>query len=256
MSPQQPRTRRALFVLVALASAPLPAAAQQPPAAHWTYEGEHGPAHWASLEPEFQSCGLGKHQSPIDIRGAKAAALPAIEFHYQPSPLKIIDNGHTVQVSYASGSFITVGDQKYELQQFHFHHPSEEKVNGKSYPLVAHLVHRNAEGKLAVVAVLMTEGQVNPLLETVWKYLPAEEGKELAPEGVTIDVARLLPAKHGYYTFTGSLTTPPCTEGVTWFVLKRPAQISKGEVAAFAQKYPHNARPVQPLNGRSVQMTQ
>jgi len=249
------RRQRALVVLLALAYAPLPAVAQQAAAPHWTYEGEHGPTHWGSLEADFETCKLGKHQSPIDIRGAKAVALPAIQFAYEPSPLKLIDNGHTVQVTYAPGSFISVGDQKYELQQFHFHHPAEEKVNGKPYPLVAHLVHKNAEGKLAVVAVLLAEGRASPFVENLWKYLPAEEGKEVAPEGVTVDVASLLPAKRGYYTFTGSLTTPPCTEGVTWFVLKTPVQVSKGQVDAFAKKYPHNARPVQPLNGRVVQMT-
>jgi len=246
---------RASLVFAALASFPLLATAQQPPPPHWTYEGEHGPAHWGALDTAFETCKLGKHQSPIDIRGAKAAALPAIQFAYQPSPLQLVDNGHTVQVTYAPGSFITVGDQKYELQQFHFHHPSEEKVNGKSYPLVAHLVHENAEGKLAVVAVLLANGQANPFVEEVWKYLPAEEGKEIAPEGVSVDVTRLLPANRGYYTFTGSLTTPPCTEGVTWFVLKNPAQVSKDEVAAFAKKHANNARPVQPLNGRVVQTT-
>lgn len=254
MSPKRHRSSLAPLVIVALASAPLPAVSQQH-AAHWTYEGENGPAHWASVEPEYQTCGIGKEQSPIDIRGAKATTLPPIEFDYQPSPLKIVDNGHTVQVTYAPGSYIKVGDRRYELQQFHFHHPAEEKVNGKSYPLVAHLVHKDAEGKLAVVAVLMTEGQANPFLETVWKYLPAEQGKEVAPEGVTIDASRLVPPSHGYYTFTGSLTTPPCSEGVTWFVLKSAESISKGEVVAFAHKYANNARPVQPSNGRVVQMT-
>jgi carbonic anhydrase len=244
---------RCVFVALACAVA-LPAFGQQA-AVHWTYEGEHGPAHWGTLNPDYETCKLGKHQSPIDIRGAKAASLPAIEFSYQASPLKIVDNGHTVQVTYAPGSFITVGDKRYELQQFHFHHPAEEKVNGKPYPLVAHLVHKNAEGKLAVVAVLLTEGKANPFIESVWKYLPAE-GKESAPEGVTVDVADLLPTERGYYTFTGSLTTPPCSEDVTWFVLKKPAQVSKSEVAVFGKKYPHNARPVQPLNGRLVQMTQ
>jgi carbonic anhydrase len=244
---------RTVLVLGALTWAPVATVAQHP--AHWTYEGEHGPAHWGSMEPGFGTCKVGKHQSPIDIKGAKAADLTAIEFAYQPSALELIDNGHTVQVTYAPGSFITVGDQKYELQQFHFHHPAEEKLNGKSFPLVAHLVHQNAAGKLAVVAVLFKEGQANPFIADVFKNLPAEEGKSVAPEGVQVDATRLLPADRGYYTFTGSLTTPPCTEGVTWFVLKHPAQLSKDQVAIFAKKFPHNARPVQPLNGRVVQMT-
>ena len=128
-------------------------------------------------------------------------------------------------------------------------------MNGRSYPLVAHLVHKNAERKLAVVAVLLSERKANRFIADVWKHLPAEEGKEIAPADVSVDATGLLPPQRGYFTFTGSLTTPPCTEGVTWFVLKSPVQISKDQVAAFAKKYPHNARPVQPLNGRSVQAT-
>lgn len=253
MNPVRAFAVRASLLLVALAWAPAPLGAEPGSHPHWTYEGEHGPAHWGGMDQAYQECKIGHHQSPIDIRGAKAADLPAIEFSYQPSPLKVIDNGHTVQVTYAPGSSITVGDQKYELQQFHFHHPAEEKVNGKSYPLVVHLVHKNAEGKLAVVAVLLADGQANPFIAELWQHLPAEEGKEVAPEGVNVDASGLLPADRGYYTFTGSLTTPPCTEGVTWFVLKNPGQISKDQVAAFAKKFPHNARPVQPLNGRTIQ---
>jgi len=254
------RDRRCARVLsiaafsLALAS---PAFGQSPPpAAHWTYEGEHGPAHWGALSRDFEACKLGTHQSPIDIRGAQAAPLPAISFGYEPSPLQLVDNGHTVQATSAPGSFISVGGERYELVQFHFHHPSEERVNGIWYPMVAHLVHRNAGGKLAVVAVLLTEGATNPFIETLWKHLPAEEGKVSAPEGVAIDVAQLLPARRGYYTFTGSLTTPPCSEGVTWFVLKSLVPVSGSQIAAFARKFPHNVRPVQPTNDRVVRMTQ
>ena len=244
-----------LFTFIVLTWLAVPAAAQHGSTPHWTYEGEDGPVHWGSLDEAYRTCRIGKHQSPIDIRGAKPADLPGIAFSYHPSALKLIDNGHTVQVSYAPGSFITVGDRKYELQQFHFHHPAEEKVHGRSYPLVAHLVHRSAEGKLAVVAVLLTDGKENKLVETIWKHLPAEQGKEMTPDAVSVDVTGLLPATRGYFTFTGSLTTPPCTEGVTWFVLKSPVQVSPDQVAAFAKRYPHNARPVQALNRRTVQMT-
>jgi carbonic anhydrase len=222
---------------------------------HWGYEGKHGPSHWASLDSTYKTCTVGKRQSPIDIRGAKPTDLPPITFAYQPSPLKVIDNGHTVQVTYAPGSFITVGDQQYELQQFHFHHPAEEKVGGRSFPLVAHLVHKSTDGKLAVVGVLLTGGKANDVVDKVWKHLPPEQGKEVAPEGVSVDATELLPADRGYFTFAGSLTTPPCTEGVTWFVLKTPAEVSADEIATFAKKYPHNARPVQPRNGRTVEMT-
>src|SRR5262245_29878643 len=231
-----------------------PAIAGEHPGPHWTYDGKNGPTHWASLDAAFGTCQAGKHQSPIDIRGAKAGDLPAITFSYQPTPLKVVDNGHTVSVTYAPGSFITVGDQRYELQQLHFHHPSEEKVNGISYPLVAHLVHANAEGKLAVVAVLMANGKANDFITNVWKHVPAGEG-EAAPDGVSVDASGLLPPAHGYYTFTGSLTTPPCTEDVTWFVLRDPEPVSSAQVAVFAKRYPHNNRPVQSLNGRTVLMS-
>ena len=255
MKTAQTLARLTLFALVVFSSSASPAVAQEAKPPHWTYEGEHGPTHWGSLESDYGACQLGKLQSPIDIRGAKPADLPAIQFSYQPAPLKLIDNGHTIQVTWPAGSFITVGDHKYELQQFHFHHPAEEKVNGKSFPLVAHLVHKDSEGKLAVVAVLLTNGEANPVVADVWKHLPAEEGKEITPEGVSIEVTKLLPSKRGYYTYTGSLTTPPCTEGVTWVVLKSPAQVSKDQVATFAKKFPHNARPVQPTHGRVVQAT-
>jgi carbonic anhydrase len=155
-------------------------------------------------------------------------------------------------VNYETGSFITVGDHRYQLTQFHFHHPSEELINGKDFDMVVHLVHSDASGNLAVVAVLLTSGKVNMGLQTVWDHLPKEKDKEATVEGVSIDAADLLPVNRGYYTFTGSLTTPPCTEGVTWFVLKTPEEISSGEVEVFAKIYPHDARPIQKMEGRVI----
>ena len=224
---------------------------------HWSYQGSTGPAKWATLEHEYETCGTGKAQSPIDIQDAvaKKSDLPPIVFDYKPSPLKIIDNGHTIQVNYEPGSFIVVGGVRYELVQFHFHHPSEEKIDGKAHEMVAHLVHRNAEGKLAVVAVLIDKGGASELVATLWKNIPKEKEKEAAVEGVAIDVTQLLPENKDYYTFQGSLTTPPCSEGVTWFVLKAPVKIADAEIAAFAKIYPLNARPVQPLNGRTIETT-
>lgn len=242
---------------IAVAFATTAAVALAEEAHHWSYKGETGPSHWGALEKEYESCGVGKEQSPIDIRtsAVHVADLPDIAFEYKPSALRIIDNGHTVQVNYAPGSFITVGDARYELVQFHFHHPSEEKVNGHAFAMVAHLVHKDASGKLAVIAVPIVKGKENPLIATLWKYVPQEKGHEQAVDGVTIDAEQLLPAKHGYYTFNGSLTTPPCSEGVHWFVMKSPATFSAGEIAAFAKLYPVNARPTQPLNGREVAST-
>jgi len=222
---------------------------------HWSYGGHTGPGYWAELEHDFAACKQGHAQSQIDIRGAKAADLPPIVFDYKPSPLRVVDNGHTIQVNYAPGSSISVGGARYELVQFHFHRPSEEKVQGKSHAMVAHLVHKSAEGKLAVVAVLLDKGGASvPAIETVWAHVPKEKEKEAAPD-VTVDAATLLPSAKGYYAFQGSLTTPPCSEEVRWLVLKQPVKIADREIAAFSKLYSMNARPTQPLNGRLVEAT-
>jgi len=221
--------------------------------AHWSYDGATGPQHWSQLEQDFSTCKLGHNQSPIDIRKTSKAKLPPLEFAYTPSPLNILDNGHTIQVNYTPGSSVTIDGKRYELLQFHFHKPSEEKINGRSYPMVAHLVHKSEEGKLAVVAVLFRKGAENPLVQTLWDALPQEKGQPKEVEGVSIDIGTLLPGAQGYYNFAGSLTTPPCSEEVNWFVLKTPVDISDAQLKRFAQVYKHNARPVQPLNGRTVQ---
>ncbi|HXZ78715.1 MAG TPA: carbonic anhydrase family protein [Terriglobales bacterium] len=243
-----------VFLVFAISTSSMAQQKTSPP--HWTYTGAEGPEHWGDLDPSFTTCKTGKEQSPIDIRNPQKASLPRIQFDYQPAPLKIIDNGHSIQVNYSSGSTITVGDHKYELKQFHFHHPSEEKINGQPSDMVAHLVHADAEGKLAVVAVLLKKGQANSAIQTIWDHLPREKGVETPVEGITINAADLLPEKLGYYTFAGSLTTPPCTEGVTWYVLKSSKTLSAQQVDAFAKPYPMNARPTQPLNGRVVKETE
>jgi carbonic anhydrase len=222
-------------------------------AAHsWTYSGEHGPEHWGELSPDFAVCATGKQQSPIDITHSETEQLPQISFEYHASPLKITDNGHTVQINYAPGSTVTVRDNSYELVQFHFHHPSEEEINGKRHAMVAHLVHRNKEGKLAVVAVLIDEGNANPLISTLWNNLPTGKGKEIARDDIKVNASDLLPSNHKYYTFVGSLTTPPCSENVIWYVLQTPISLSRTQIDRFAHIYPLNARPVQALNGRVV----
>jgi carbonic anhydrase len=221
---------------------------------HWSYGKDGGPAHWGELDQSFASCQLGKVQSPIDIRGAKAADLPAISFDYKPAPLKLIDNGHTIQVNYAPGSTIDVAGTRYELVQFHFHKPSEERIDGKAHAMVVHLVHKGADGALAVVAVLLDKGHDNATLRAIWSHLPKHKEKEVTSPA-TIDASALLPADRGYYTFTGSLTTPPCSEGVRWFVLKKPMTLAASELTAFAKLYPMNARPTQPLNGRALEAT-
>ena len=227
-------------------------AAQEAHPPHWSYAGKEGPEDWGKLDSSYTACSIGQRQSPIDIKDAKKAALPALKFSYHAAPLSIIDNGHTIQVNYPPGSTLTVGEKLYTLKQFHFHHPSEEHVNGKDFPLVAHLVHADAEGHLAVVAVLFAQGTANPLIETLWSNLPSEKEKPQDLPSVSIQVQDLLPNEHGYFTYTGSLTTPPCSEGVTWYVLDSRATLSPQQVATFAKIYPKNARPIQPTNGRAI----
>jgi len=215
--------------------------------AHWSYDGATGPEHWGEFS---ETCKIGKSQSPIDFKGPFSGETSSLKVSYKKSVLKVLNNGHTIQVNYDAGSYITVGDKKYELLQFHFHRPSEEKINGKSKAMVAHFVHKSADGKLAVIGVLLDKGQENALIKTIWANFPKEENKELVNKGVEIDAASFLPKDPGYYHFTGSLTTPPCTEGVEFFILKNIQQVSAGQVEAFPFK--HNARPTQPLNGRTV----
>lgn len=218
----------------------------------WSYEGETGPEHWGDLKPEFATCKTGRRQSPIDIRGAQKAASSSIEFNYKASPLTVVNTGHSVQINYAPGSFVLVDGNRYDLRQFHFHHPSEERVNGKQYDMVAHLVHADDAGQPAVVAILFSRGKPNPVIEELWQHLPAEQGKEQQVSGVEVNVADLLPRSSGYYSFEGSLTTPPCSEPVHWFVLKTPVEMSEDQIHTFAKVYPHNVRPIQPLNGRTI----
>ena len=231
----------------------LTSTAQEHPEHAWDYGDILGPSHWGELKPEFATCKTGHQQSPIDIRNTRKAALPPIRFEYKPSPLHIIDNGHTIMVNYSAGSFIFVGDKKYALKQFHFHRPSEEKINGKSFDMTVHLVHADDGGKLAVVAVLLQQGEDNVLVNELWKDLPKEKDKEESFDNIQIDVSQILPPDRGYYTFAGSLTTPPCSEHVTWFVLKHPTTVSAEESQRFSQLYRDDARPTQPLYDRIVQ---
>lgn len=221
------------------------------PQPHWGYQGEHAPEHWAEMDPGFETCALGHMQSPIDIRDAHPADLSEIGFDYHAGPAEAVNNGHTIVVNLPDSGGIDIGGAHYALVQFHFHTPSEEKIDGEAYPMEAHFVHKDAEGHLAVVAVMLKEGHKNAVLEKVFDALPvAEDGKRALG---ALNPAVLLPAKHGYYAYEGSLTTPPCSEGVRWQVLKRPIEVSESQIEAFRKLYPENARPVQPLNGREVQ---
>lgn len=216
---------------------------------HWGYEGEEGPAHWGDLKPEYEKCTSGQQQSPIDLTGAVAQDLGDIDFTYRPVPLNVVDNGHTVQVNIAPGSSASIRGESYSLLQFHFHSPSENVVDGKPYPMEMHLVHEDGHGRLAVVGVFITEGAANDAIGTAWQHLP-ETGHSNAPEGVSVNPKDLLPDDRAYYHFAGSLTTPPCSEGVNWNVFRSPIELSAEQIANFRKRYPNNARPVQPLNDR------
>ncbi|MCX7898100.1 MAG: carbonic anhydrase family protein [Rhodocyclaceae bacterium] len=222
------------------------------PTIAWGYAGAGAPENWSKLKPEYALCGSGKRQSPIDIRGAIRVDLEPIKFDYKPTQFRITDTGHTIEVEVASGNTLTLTGKTYELQRIHFHRPSEERIQGKAFEMSAHFVHQSYEGDFAIVAVLMEKGSEHPQVQTLWNYMPLEVGMGVEPPGVVIDLAKLLPERREYYTYMGSLTTPPCSEGVLWLVLKQPIAVSPEQIAIFARLYPMNARPVQPTHGRLI----
>ncbi|MDH3326228.1 MAG: carbonic anhydrase family protein [Gammaproteobacteria bacterium] len=218
---------------------------------HWSYVGMEGPSHWASLSDEFGLCESGNTQSPINIAGEHQMNLRDIEFDYSDSTDSVVvNNGHTIQVNYAAGSSALIGGKKYNLLQFHFHSPSEHQIHGKHADLVAHLVHKSDDGQLAVVAVLFDRGANNSFLSPVWKVMPTAKGEAIVP-GI-LRVEDLLPADKGYFNYSGSLTTPPCSEGVNWNILTTHAPVSSAQVVAFAKIFPKSIRPVQNVNDRMI----
>ncbi|HHQ4482689.1 TPA: carbonic anhydrase [Aeromonas veronii] len=220
-------------------------------APHWEYSGEAGPAHWAKLTPEFGQC-AGSNQSPVDLSGLVEAKPAPLVLHYQAGGNTVVNNGHTVQVGYAPGSTLQLDGTTFELKQFHFHAPSENLIEGKSYPLEGHLVHVSDKGEIAVVAVMFEAGKANPVLAAAWGELPAKVG-EIHTLKAPLSAEQLLPESRDYYRFSGSLTTPPCSEGVRWLVMKQPVEVSQAQIDAFKAVMHHsNNRPVQPLNGRVV----
>ena len=226
---------------------------------HWGYSGSEGPEFWGDLSANFSTCKTGSNQSPVDIPASVKdalldAKLPAIPFKYNMlTPSTIVNNGHTVQVNMWSGGEITVDDIKFKLKQFHFHTPSENTVNGKSYPLEAHFVHVSADNKIAVVAILFAPGADDKTLTNLWEKLPMEKGDESKLESHSLKPLEMEAKLSNYYRFNGSLTTPPCTEGVRWIVMKQPFHVSKEQIEKLqkALKQPNN-RPVQPLNARVI----
>jgi carbonic anhydrase len=221
-------------------------------AQHWGYSGEAGPENWAKLEAKFAMCALGRNQSPINLGNFVEAELKPLKLDYKAGAAEILNNGHTVQINYAPGSTLTVDGRSFELKQFHFHSPSENRIGGKSFPLEGHLVHADKDGNLAVVAVLFAEGGASAGLNKLWDKMPAKAGDKTAlPAG--FNVTELLPKDRDYYRFTGSLTTPPCSEGVWWLVMKQNPTVTKAQAEKFSQTLGFaNNRPVQPVNARAV----
>ncbi|MBF0538263.1 MAG: carbonic anhydrase family protein [Nitrospirae bacterium] len=219
-------------------------------AAHWSYEGKEGPEHWGEFS---EVCKTGKGQSPIDLPKEVKTPTKSIGFNYKPGPIKTLNNGHTIQVSVAPGSTVTIDGKRYELLQFHFHSPSEHEVGGIPYDMELHLVHKNDKGELAVVGVFMKEGKENPVVKAIWYNLSDKVGVEKPVEGLKLNPADLLPADYTLYRYSGSLTTPPCSEKVSWNVLKANIEVSKEQKEKFLSVIGKNARPIQPVNERTIE---
>jgi carbonic anhydrase len=219
--------------------------------APWSYEGATGPANWGNVDAASKVCGAGTQQSPVDIAATVRAQLPPLGIAWRGHADTIVNNGHTIQVNFAGDNTLTLGKEKYALLQLHFHRPSEHLIGGKNFPMEAHFVHRHDSGALAVVGVLMTAGRANPTFRAITATMPQQAGPAVKADKA-INPNRLLPAKHSYYRYAGSLTTPPCAETVEWLLLTTPIAVADGDIAAFAKLYPMNARPAQKLNRRDV----
>ena len=220
--------------------------------AKWSYSDKTGPEYWGDLSSEYSLCKTGKKQTPIDIRDTKLTDLKPVEFNYQSSKLEILNNGHTIQVNNSNSGFIIAQGVQFNLAQFHFHTPSENKINGRQYPLELHLVHKNTKGELAVIGVMFEEGEKNAIIEKIENNTPESPGKEKKVDNISINPEDILPGNASYYHFEGSLTTPPCSEGVQWYVLKTPMKASREQIQKFAKLFGENARPIQSINNRQV----
>lgn len=218
---------------------------------HWTYEGEEGPEHWGEIDPSYAVCGTGTHQSPIDISTPSEKDLANIVFHYESSQVNILNNGHTVQVNYDAGSYIELDSVRYDLLQFHYHAPSEHVIDGKSFPAEIHIVHKNAEGKLAVVGILLQVGAENEAYQPFIENLPAEKS-DIYDAGVEINANKFLPNTQTTFRYSGSLTTPPCSEGVNWLVMTNPVELSSEQLSKLEELFENNNRPLQEFNDRII----
>ncbi|MCI5166595.1 MAG: carbonic anhydrase family protein [Candidatus Electrothrix sp. GM3_4] len=219
---------------------------------HWGYTGEGAPEHWGSLNPAYALCSVGVNQSPINMTDLVESELEPISFNYTGLVTEVVHNGHAIQADYTAGSTMTVNGKIFSLKQFHFHTPSENLINGEQFPMEAHFVHADTDGNLAVIAVMYNIGEENDELKKIWQQMPAEAGQRTGMAS-QVRADQLMPENKEYYRFNGSLTTPPCTEGVLWMVMKNPVQVSEAQVKQLAKvlKHPNN-RPVQPVNARPV----
>ncbi len=219
---------------------------------HWTYEGKEGPENWGKLTPEFSTCDIGRNQSPINVEETIHAALKPFKSIQKFPAKEIFNNGHTVQINFKEGNMLVLDSAPYQMKQVHFHAPSENTIHGKSFPLEAHFVHTDSKGNFTVIGVMFTEGKANSGLAKLWEQLPNEAGEPIALKNRVIP-SELIPENHSYFRFSGSLTTPPCSEGVRWLLMKSPLTASKEQIDAFKHAVHHNNnRPVQPLNGRVI----
>jgi carbonic anhydrase len=216
----------------------------------WSYSGMTGPEHWGDLSPEFRACSLGEGQSPIDLRQPVKSHPGDVVIDYQTTPLRIINNGHTIQVNVDPGSTIILNNQTFTLQQFHFHHPSEHTVDGSRLPMELHLVHASDQGELAVIGIFLVEGAPNPVLKSVWEAMPSQPSEAITVASTMVNLAALVPEAGASFRYLGSLTTPPCAEAVQWVVFQSPLEVAPSQVTAFQSLFPLNARPVQPRNRR------
>lgn len=242
-----------LSLAPASAAQPLPEIPTEFQSITWSYEGDSSAAHWGALETDFTLCDRGQQQSPIALQDAAAADIPNLVFHYHSSPVSLLNNGRTLQVTYEPGSHIELEGDRFDLIQFHFHHPAEHRLAGQDYPMELHLVHRNSAGAIAVIGIMIETGSQNTALDGVWNNL-APVYTPLTETTARVDAAQLLPRVATSYRYSGSLTTPPCSESVTWVVMDHPIQLSEAQISAFETLVPANARPRQALNGRQLQL--
>jgi carbonic anhydrase len=223
--------------------------------APWDYAGKRGPLEWGKLDPAYRACSQGHEQSPIDIRGAHLnKALQPIEFHYIAGPVTLENTGNLIVVHVDPGSYMVAGGVRYQLQRLEFHHPSEEAIKGKLSDLEVYLVHKSADGKMAIVAQRMNLDLDHPsaVLYELWPHLPKTAGAS-EKVGDEVDPAGFLPADRGYWTYVGSLTTPPCTEGVRWFVFEENLTLSRDQLRSYTAVFKMNSRPLQETHGRRIE---